>query len=137
VYERWCPTKAIGGHHRFATLVNQVDDQFGSKVKFSSDEEATVNEWFMSQSKLGRFLTYCYPASFAFSTSSLVHTDDMPSLPVTVLADGTLVVTHNGNQIPVTLNDQFFYDLFNLTSDEVKYLEAKLLPKERSKKKVK
>jgi hypothetical protein len=129
--ERYCPTKTKGGPHRFMTLINQVDKMFGSKVEFSSLEEATVNEWFMSQSKLGRFLTYSYPAAFGYSTSSLVHTGDMPSIPVTKLTNGDLVVTHKGSNLPVILNDNFFYDLFELTSDEVKYLEYKLLPKER------
>lgn len=131
--ERYCPTKPKGGPHRFMTLINQVDNMFGSKVEFSSYDEAVVNEWFMSQSKLGRFLTYCYPAAFGYSTSSLVHTGDMPSLPVTKLSNGNLAIIKNSTQISVVLNDQFFYDLFDLTVEEVKYLEAALLPKKKGK----
>lgn len=134
MYERYCPTKSKGGTHRFMTLVNQVDDQYGSKVEFSSKDEAIINEWFMSQSKLGRFLTYCYPASFAFSTSSLVHTGDMPMLPITVTDAGPML-KHNGAEILVSLNDKFFYELFQLNDDEVEYLETKLLPKSRTSKK--
>lgn len=138
MYERWSPLKSAGGPHRFSALINDVDDQVGHKVGFTSYEEANVNEWFMTQSKLGRFLTYSF-AAIGFSTSSLVHAGDMPSLPVTVIDNNDLVITHNGSQLSVVLCDQFFYNLFNLSSDERKYIEDKMLSldskKERSPKK--
>jgi hypothetical protein len=125
-YERWSPSKESGGPLRVQTMLNDVDDQTGHKVQFSSDEEAIVNKWFMSESKLGRFISHSF-AAVSWSTSSLIHADGMPIIPVSKLDAGDLVVDKNGTKIPLVMTDQFLYDLFELSKEDIDHLEKKMI----------
>jgi hypothetical protein len=80
----------------------------------------------MSESKLGRFISHSF-AAVSWSTSSLIHADGMPIIPVSKLDAGDLVVDKNGTKIPLVMTDQFLYDLFELSKEDIDHLEKKMI----------
>ena len=105
------------------TMINSTDEKVGDIVPFENAELVDVNNWFLKESSLGRFLIHSF-ADFKYTGSSLVHNGFMPIIP-----EGT------------DKTDEAIYKLFNLTKEDIKYLEFQLvknwLPKEPKVKKEK
>ena len=116
-YKRYCPNKDSGGPLHFVTLVNKTDEHTGDRIPFATDAEAELNAWFLSYSKLGRFMTYCY-SSFTLISSSLIHQGFMPIIPLVDPATNTAIDIGN---------DAAIYKLFDITDNEIKYIENTLI----------
>ena len=116
-YKRYCPNKDSGGPLHFVTSVNSTGGHKGNRVPFATDAEAELNAWFLSYSKLGRFMTYCY-SSFTLISSSLIHQGFMPIIPL---------VDPNTNTVIDIGDDTAIYKLFDITESEIKYIESTLL----------
>lgn len=107
-YERYRSTTATGGEK---TLVTHVNKEFGigGYLDFDTQSHAELNSWFLSRSKLGRFVVYCF-ANTTWATSSIVHHGFVPEIPKDTPA-----------------SDQALYTLFNLTDDEIAVIEKVML----------
>lgn len=104
-YCRYRSTTPRGGEKTLVTNVN-FKNGIGGYIDCQSDSDAKLTSWFLSRSKLGRFIIYCF-ANTSFATSSPVHHKFMPKLPVYTLSD-----------------DSEIYKLFKLTTEEIEYVES-------------
>lgn len=107
-YERYRSTTDTGGEKTLVTHVNK-ESGIGNYLDFDTPDHAELNSWFLSRSKLGRFVVYCF-ANTTWATSSIVHHGFVPEIPKNTPA-----------------NDQALYALFNLTDDEIAVIEKVML----------
>lgn len=107
-YIRYRSTTPVGGEKTLVAHVNKVSGK-GSYIPCKSKAQAEVCKWFLSRSKLGRFIIYSF-ANTSFATSSPVHHGFMPMLP----ADSAMT-------------DEHIYNLFKLDKKMIDHLEKVML----------
>lgn len=107
-YCRYRSTTPTGGEKTLVARVNQEVGN-GSYVNFESVTDADLNSWWLSRSKLGRYVIFCF-ANSSFANNSPLHNGFMPKIPA-----GT------------AKTDAAIYKLFNLTADEILEIEKIML----------
>lgn len=107
-YTRYRSTTPSGGEKTLVAHVNKTNGT-GSIIPFDSKKQAKVNEWFLTKSKLGRFMIYSF-AMAMFANSSPVHHGFMPMLPE-----------------DTEMSDENIYKLFKLDKKMIDHLEKVML----------
>lgn len=102
-YCRYRSTTPRGGEKTLVTNVNHINGN-GNIIPCESLEHANVNSWFLSRSKLGRFCIY------SFANASFVNINIV-----------CLIMPYLGADLDK--NDTTLYKYFNLTPEEIEYIE--------------
>ena len=102
-YCRYRSTTPRGGEKTLVTNVNHINGN-GNIIPCESLDHATLNSWFLSRSKLGRFCIY------SFANSSFVNINSV-----------CLIMPYLETELDT--NDTTLYKYFNLTDEEIDYIE--------------
>jgi hypothetical protein len=104
-YCRYRSTTSRGGEKTLVTHVNNKNGR-GSYIDCDSESEARLISWFLSRSRVGRFVIYSF-ANAAFVESSSLHHGFMPKIPS-----------------DISYSDEDIYKLFDLSSKEIEHIES-------------
>jgi hypothetical protein len=102
VWERFRESTPKGGEKTLICRVNETNIH-GTCWSMENEQQALDNSWFLSRSRLGRFVMYCFANAAQVNLGLIRH---MPKL----------------NNIEQT--NEFVYNLFNITDEEIQHIET-------------
>ena len=102
VWERYRESTPKGGEKTIISRINETNIH-GTKWEMDSVEQAEDNAWFLSRSRLGRFVAYCF-ANAAQVNLGMIR--QMPKLE------------------SIEQTNEFVYNLFNITEEEIEHIET-------------
>ena len=102
VWERYRESTPKGGEKTIISRINETNIH-GTKWEMDSVKQAEDNAWFLSRSRLGRFVAYCF-ANAAQVNLGMIR--QMPKLE------------------SIEQTNEFVYNLFNITEEEITHIET-------------
>jgi hypothetical protein len=102
VWERYRESTPKGGEKTLICRVNETNIH-GTKWVMESVKQAEDNAWFLSRSRLGRFVMYCFANAAQVNLGLIRHMPKLDSIEQT---------------------NEYVYNLFNITEEEVQHIET-------------
>lgn len=102
VWERYRESTPKGGEKTIISRINETNIH-GTKWGMDNTKQAEDNAWFLSRSRLGRFVAYCF-ANAAQVNLGMIR--QMPKLE------------------SIEQTNEFVYNLFNITEEEIVHIET-------------
>jgi hypothetical protein len=102
VWERFRESTPKGGEKTLICRINETNIH-GTQWEMDDVNQAEDNAWFLSRSRLGRFVMYCFANAAQVNLGLIRH---MPKLK------------------NIEQTNEFVYNLFHITDDEIKHIET-------------
>lgn len=102
VWERFRESTPKGGEKTLICRVNETNIH-GTRWEMNTIQQTQDNAWFLSRSRLGRFVMYCFANAAQVNLGLIRH---MPKLE------------------NIEQTNEFVYNLFGITDEEIKHIET-------------